>query len=78
MKLELENIVETESGLKYAYDKEEEFDTEYIAECNEYGEDFCTSFYAPSNYTNDQLLEIGNDVARIWGGYCKEVYKAEK
>jgi hypothetical protein len=76
--MEFENIVEIENGLKYAYDKEGQFDTEYIAECNEYGEDFCTSFYAPSNYTNDQLLEIGKDLARIWGGICTEVYKAEK
>ena len=72
------NIDQTTSGLKYAYEKEGIFDTKYVAECNEYGEEFDTDFYAPSTYTNAQLKEIGNELAMTWGAVCIRVKKELK
>ena len=73
-----ENIVETaKNSIEYAYEKEGKFDTLYVAECVEYGEEFTSDFYAPSNYTMEQLMEIGNDIASIYGGSCTNVFKQE-
>ena len=72
------NIDKTaKNGIEYAYEKEGKFDTLYVAECVEYGEVFTSDFYAPSNYTVAQLMEIGNDIASIYGGSCTDVFKQE-
>ena len=72
---EVENITETKNGIKYAYEKEGIFDTEYVAECVEYGDEFCSSFFAPDNYTESQLYEIGDDIASLYGGSCTGIFK---
>ena len=75
----MENIQTTfKNKLKYAYDKEGICNTCYIAECVEYGEQFITDFFAPSTYNKEQLLEVGNELAMLWGGSCYNVYKETK
>lgn len=68
--IDIPNINETYNGIKYAYAPEGECDTNYIAECIEYGEQFLTEFYAPSNYTPEQLYGIGQELAMTWGAEC--------
>lgn len=75
----MENILKTSrNNLKYAFDKEGVCNTCYVAECVEYGELFITDFFAPSNYNSEQLLEVGNEIALLWGGSCYNVYKDTK
>ena len=76
--IQIENIVDLGNGIKYAYEKEGIFDTEFIAECNEYGEEFVTSFYAPFNTPSEHLKVIGNDMAMGWGAICYNVYRNTK
>ena len=64
------NITKTNNGTKYAYMSEGKFDTEFIANCIEYGEEFFCSFYAPITYTREQLKDIGQDIAMGYGGEC--------
>lgn len=71
----LSNIQETYNGIKYAFNPEDEYNTEYIAECKEYDEFFRAKFYAKSDYTNEQLMEIGIELAQIWGAKCLKVVK---
>jgi hypothetical protein len=72
----ISNIEELGNGLVMAYEKEGICDTQYIAECNECGEEFATEFYAPSTYTQEQLKQVGQEVANTWGAVCTGVYKA--
>ena len=72
------NIDETSNGVKYAYEKEGKFDTEYIANCIEFDEEFTSSFFAPSDYTGSQLFSIGNDIAMCYGGSCMSIDKVHK
>lgn len=62
------NITKTNHGTEYAYEKEGKFDTEFIANCVEYGEEFYSEFYAPLSYTKEQLRDIGMDIAMAYGG----------
>lgn len=66
---------ETHNGTKYAYDKTKVFNVQYDAECIEHGERFYTTFYAPANYTEKQLMDIGQDIAMSWGGECIDVQR---
>lgn len=70
----LENVQEI-NGIKYAYTEEGEFNTLYIAECREFDENFITKFYGKSDYSEEQLMEIGNGIAQIWGAKCLKVKK---
>ena len=74
----IENITETFTGIKYAYEKEKEFDTEFIAECIEHGEEFYSTFFAPKTYTARQLHDIGFELAMGWGGECIGISKVLK
>lgn len=71
--IDIPNINETHNGIKYAYEPEGECDTNYIAECVEYGEQFLTEFYAPSTYQPQQLFDIGNELAMTWGAECLSI-----
>lgn len=72
------NINKTYKGTEYAYEKEGIHDTKYLAECIEYGEQFYSTFYAPRNYSKEQLMEIGFDLASEWGGECYAVNRVVK
>ena len=76
--IDIPNINETHNGIKYAYEPEGECDTNYIAECVEYGEHFLTEFYAPSNYTSEQLYSIGEELAMTWGAQCISIMQVTK
>lgn len=71
----ISNIDKTCNGTEYAYEREGKFDTEYIANCIEYGEEFYSNFYAPSTYTKEQIKDVGMDMALAWGGECISVDK---
>ena len=68
--VDISNIAVTNNGTEYAYEKEGKFDTEFIANCIEYGEEFYSEFYAPLSYTKEQLRDIGQDIAMAYGGEC--------
>ena len=72
------NITETNNGTKYAYESEGKFDTEFIANCIEYGEEFYCSFYAPITYTREQLKDIGQEIAMGYGGECINIDRVVK
>lgn len=76
--MEIGNITETYNNIKYAFEKEEGYEVEYIAECIEHGEEFISSFFAPKNYTPKQLKDIGYDMAIGWGGECIAVSRVIK
>lgn len=71
----LENIQEVD-GIKYAFTAEGEFDTLYIAECREYNEFFTAKFYGKSNYSQKELMTLGNYIAQGWGAVCLKVKEA--
>ena len=64
-----------EVKLPYALERTDKHNTKYVIECIEYGEEFVSDFFAPSNYTEEQLMIIGRDVAMTWGAECISVYK---
>ena len=72
------NIDETSNGTKYAYEKEGKYNTEFIANCIEFDEEFTSSFFAPITYTKEQLMEIGRDLAMGWGGCCISIDRVVK
>ena len=72
------NITKTNNGTKYAYKKEGKFDTEFIANCIEHGEEFYSNFYAPITYTREQLKDIGQDIAMCYGGECINIERVVK
>ena len=71
----IENIQKTAKGVKYAYKEEGIFDCLYLAECIEDGEKFASPFYAPSEYSNKDLMDIGNTLASVYGAECLKVTK---
>ena len=72
------NITETNNGTKYAYESEGIYNTEFIANCIEYGEEFYCTFYAPLTYTREQLKDIGQDIAMGYGGECINIERTIK
>ena len=74
----ISNITETNNGTKYAYEKEGIYNTEFIANCIEYGEEFYSNFYAPITYTREQLKDIGQDIAMCYGGECINIERIIK
>ena len=72
------NITTSYNGVKYAYEKEKEYNTEFIANCIEHGEEFYETFFAPHTYSKEQLKEIGYDLASGWGGECISVQRVLK
>ena len=74
----LSNITETCNGTKYAYESEGIYNTEFIANCIEYGEEFYSTFYAPISYTREQLKDIGQDIAIGYGGECINIERVIK
>ena len=77
--VEVDLVIEDNNGVKtnlpYALERTDKHNTKYVIECIEYGEEFVSDFFAPSNYTEEQLMLIGRDVAMTWGAECISVYK---
>lgn len=65
--------IQTYNGIEYAYQAEGEFNTLYVATCNEFGEIFRTKFYGKSDYNKKQLMQIGERLAQTWGAKCLKV-----
>ena len=72
------NIAKTNNGTKYAYESEGIYNTEFMANCIEHGEEFYSSFYAPITYTREQLKDIGQDIAMCYGGECINIERIIK
>ena len=70
------NCQETCSGVKYAFKPENEYNIGYIAECREYDESFLIKFYGKADYIKEQLMEIGSELAQIYGANCLNVIRA--
>lgn len=70
MVTQADNISKTCKGTMFSYDLVEPYTTRYIAECIEHGEEFYSEFYTPQGYTPEQLYDIGEEQASIWGGEC--------
>ena len=76
--IDIPNITKTASGIAYAYEAQGKFQLEFIANCKEDDEEYYNTFFTPNSYTSEQLQEIGNDLATIYGAVCTGIEKVVK
>ena len=67
------DIERTENGIIYSYEGNSIFNKEFIANCKEDDEEFYCSFFTADKYTEEQLQEIGEDIASLYGAECIDV-----
>lgn len=75
MTYKMDNIIQLNCGIKFAYNQENNFNVLYLGLFIENGEKFVSPFFVPSNYSKSDLNKIGDYIAEIYGAECLGIKK---